>query len=110
MISTDINANTGVGKMSESTMNQLQRLQDKVRALEQQNAVLRQNHIESPDDQHLLNGDDDDNRSEDNSVGSSRRGSDGISSAVQTGGGVDSDSGSSSRQKRSSATGLDDVS
>jgi len=42
MISTDINANTGVcGKMSESTLNQLQKLQTKVRALEQANADLR---------------------------------------------------------------------
>eukprot|EP00092_Neocalanus_flemingeri_P028583 GFUD01031039.1.p1 GENE.GFUD01031039.1~~GFUD01031039.1.p1 ORF type:complete len:647 (-),score=115.24 GFUD01031039.1:694-2634(-) len=44
MISPDINANTGTGIMGDNApSSELQKLQDKVRALEQQNALLKQN-------------------------------------------------------------------
>jgi len=44
MISPDINANTGTGIMGDNAQtSELQKLQDKVRALERQNAMLKQN-------------------------------------------------------------------
>jgi len=44
MISPDINANTGTGIMGDNAQTtELQKLQDKVRALERQNALLKQN-------------------------------------------------------------------
>ena len=44
MISPDINANTGTVIMGDSAQpSELQKLQDKVRALERQNALLKQN-------------------------------------------------------------------
>ena len=55
MISPDINANTGIEIMGDNAQtSELQKLQDKVRALERQNALLKQNQpIDSVDGAEL---------------------------------------------------------